>query len=238
VSDKATIPIQQTIDLLREFISDAGHELNTPLSIVNACAEALEHKLGKQGIVAKEIATITRSSERMQNIIDDLMLLSALETPMQSDLNNEQLTVSKLIAECADEFSIKFEQKGIQLTQAAPGDLTVTGDKFKLQTMLNNLLENALRYTDSGGSVSITATQSAPDWQICVCDSGIGIPQESLPMIFNRFYRVDKSRSRSSGGSGLGLSIVKAIAEAHRGSIKVANNSGAGTSFTISLPLH
>jgi signal transduction histidine kinase len=238
VSDKATVPIQQTIDLLRQFISDAGHELNTPLSIVNACAEALEHKLSKQGIEAKEIATISSSSERMQSIIDDLMLLSELETPLKGDRTREAISVTKLVDECTNKFSIKFEQKGVALRTTIAGGLNVVGDRFELQTLLNNLIENALRYTDAGGAVELTVAATGPaEFQITVSDNGIGIPTESLPLIFNRFYRVDKSRSRSSGGSGLGLSIVKAIAESHRGSVTVSSTQGAGTKFTVNLPL-
>lgn len=238
VSDKATVPIQQTIDLLRQFISDAGHELNTPLSIVNACAESLEHKLAKQGIEAKEIATISSSSERMQSIIDDLMLLSELETPLKGDVARELISVAELVNECTNKFSIKFEQKGVALRTSISGEFSLLGDRFELQTLLNNLVENALRYTDSGGTVELSVAASGPaEFQISVSDNGIGIPAESLPLIFNRFYRVDKSRSRSSGGSGLGLSIVKAIAESHRGSVAVNSLPGSGTQFTVNLPL-
>ena len=238
VSDKATIPIQQTIDLLRQFISDAGHELNTPLSIVNACAEALEHKLSKQGIEAKEIATISSSSDRMQSIIDDLMLLSELETPLRGEVTREAVSVNELVDECTTKFSIKFDQKGVALRTSAAGDLKILGDRFELQTLLNNLVENALRYTDAGGAVELAVSTSTPaELQISVSDNGIGIPAESLPLIFNRFYRVDKSRSRNSGGSGLGLSIVKAIAESHRGTVAVSSAPSAGTKFTVNLPL-
>jgi signal transduction histidine kinase len=235
VSDKATIPIQQTIDLLRQFISDAGHELNTPLSIVNACAESLEHKLAKQGIEAKEITTIASSSERMQSIIDDLMLLAALETPLHNESHTDKIAASEFINESIDEFSIKFEQKKIELKGHIETDAIIRGDEFRLRTMLNNLLENALRYTDAGGKVDVAATLQNNSLRITVSDTGIGIPAENLPFIFDRFYRVDKSRSRSSGGSGLGLAIVKAIAEAHRGSIEVTS-SRPGTMFTVTLP--
>lgn len=235
VSDKATVPIQQTIDLLRQFISDAGHELNTPLSIVNACAESLEHKLAKQGIEAKEITTIASSSERMQSIIDDLMLLAALETPLHSESQVDRIRVSELISESIDEFTIKFEQKNVELTSTVETDAIVRGDEFRLRTMLNNLLENALRYTDAGGKVEVYATLNNNEIRIKISDTGIGIPAENLPFIFDRFYRVDKSRSRISGGSGLGLAIVKAIVEAHRGSIEVAS-SKPGTMFTVTLP--
>ena len=238
VSDKATIPIQQTIDLLRQFISDAGHELNTPLSIVNACAEALEHKLNKQGVEAKEIATITSSSERMQSIIDDLMLLAELETPVKEKIARESVSILKLVDECVNEFSIKFELKQISLHQTVSPKLVVLGDYFSLRTLLSNLLENALRYTDTGGKVEVTATlANASEVALVVSDTGIGIPEDCLPQIFNRFFRVDKSRSRSSGGSGLGLAIVKAIAESHRGTVEVSSRQGAGTKFTVTLPL-
>jgi signal transduction histidine kinase len=238
VSDKATIPIQQTIGLLRQFISDAGHELNTPLSIINACAEALERKLDKQGIKTSEVTTITNSAERMQHIIDALMLLAELETPITAELIQEPVLMSQLVNQCLEEFSVKYAQKGIHLKHPTLPDAFVLGDKSSLQTMLSNLLENALRYTEAGGTVEINVNINSPNLIISVSDTGIGIAQENLSSIFNRFYRIDKSRSRLSGGAGLGLSIVKAIVESHQGTIDVSSTLGAGTKFTISLPLH
>ena len=238
VSDKATIPIQQTIGLLRQFISDAGHELNTPLSIINACAEALERKLDKQGIKTSEVTTITNSAERMQHIIDALMLLAELETPIRAELVQEPILISHLINQCLEAFSIKYAQKGIHLKNSELPEVFVLGDQSSLQTMLSNLLENALRYTEPGGTVKVNAATSSAGLEISVSDTGIGIAPENLPSVFNRFYRVDKSRSRLSGGAGLGLSIVKAIVESHQGVIDVSSTFGIGTKFTINFPLH
>ncbi len=237
ISDKATIPIQKTIALLRQFISDAGHELNTPLSIINACAEKLEHRLKKQDITANEVNTISKSAERMQHIIDALMLLAELENPIKAGLICEPVKVFDLLNECIEEFAIKFEQRGILLTYSAIPDLVILGDPASLYTMLSNLLENALRYTEPGGSVTVTVIRHPIDLKIIIADTGIGIAQSNLTQIFDRFYRVDKSRSRLSGGAGLGLSIVKAIAESHHGSVDVFSVLGSGTKFTISLPL-
>jgi signal transduction histidine kinase len=166
------------------------------------------------------------------------MLLSELETPLKGEMAREPIAIADLVEECTNKFCVKFEQRDVALRSAVAPNLSVLGDRFELQTMLNNLVENALRYTETGGTVELSVSLSGPsEFQIIVSDNGIGIPAESLPLIFNRFYRVDKSRSRSSGGSGLGLSIVKAIAESHRGTVEVNSTPAAGTKFTVKLPL-
>jgi two-component system phosphate regulon sensor histidine kinase PhoR len=243
VADRAMVPIQQTIDVLRQFISDAGHELNTPLSIINACHEALEHKLARrpqrsqEEPALKELKIIGDSSDRMQKIIDGLMLLAELENPLARPITLEILDIDQLLRQCTRDFQIKFEHEGRTLEYQSSGENPVLGDKQALSQLLSNLLENALRYTEPGGKVTVSLKRRDAGLQISVADDGIGIPQECLPRVFDRFYRVDKSRSRNSGGSGLGLSIVKAIAEAHRGTVKVESKTGVGTEFTLNLPL-
>ena len=237
VSDKATVPIRQTIDLLRQFMADAGHELNTPLSIIDASAQAMEHKLAKQGISMKETSVIAGSAERMQKIIDALMLLAELQTPVKQ-VARKPVSMVEIVTHCINDFSVKFEQKEVTLKHSSIPDLCVMGDRDALVTMLDNLLDNALSYTDTAGSVSVSVTQEGGSIILTVSDTGIGIPKDSLPFVFDRFYRVDKSRSRNSGGSGLGLSIAKGIANAHNGTIQVTSKEGEGTKFTVSLPVH
>jgi signal transduction histidine kinase len=242
VSDKAMVPIEDTIKMLRQFMADAGHELSTPLSIIDASAESLQHKLGKQSIVMKETAVISNSAERMQKIIDDLMLLAELQTPVKQSIIRKSVAVDDLVGDCVNNFLVKFEQKQVTLERSpAPAPvppLVVSGDRDELVNMLSNLLENALRYTEPGGTVTVsTAANADCSLILTVADTGIGIAEECLPFVFDRFYRVDKSRSRASGGSGLGLPIVKAVAEAHDGRIEVVSKIGQGTKFTIRLPL-
>lgn len=237
VAGKATVPIEETVRLLRQFMADAGHELNTPLSIIEACNEALAHKLTQKGIQLKETTVLSNSTERMQKIIDDLSLLAELETPVEFTGNKNTMSINELVNQCLTDFSVKFEQKNISVNAPNMPPLAIMGNKEELTAMISNLLENALRYTNDGGTIEVEVVQDSHAINISVSDTGIGIPSESLPHIFDRFYRVDKSRSRASGGTGLGLPIARAIAEKHNGTIDVMSTPGLGTKFTITLPV-
>lgn len=236
VSDKATIPIRQTLANFKQFIADAGHELNTPLSIIHASTESLQRKLHKQGASVKETEVISNSAERMQKIIDDLSLLAEFESPDRSGLKGAVTDIRDVIEQEVTDFAVKFEQKGVKLSCSETPDCFVPVNKESLHVLFSNLLENALRYTDPGGSVTLDACRDNGQLRVSVCDTGIGIPAENLPFIFDRFYRVDKSRSRASGGSGLGLAIARAIAQSHHGSIEVQSSLGKGSKFTVTLP--
>jgi K+-sensing histidine kinase KdpD len=234
VSDKATVPIRKAVISLRQFLADAGHELNTPLSVVSAYTEALQRKLEKAGQVYNEPEIITNAADRMKNIIDDLSLLAEIET---IDKENSLVQLNEIANQQATEFSIRFEEKKLQFVHDGIADCTVIGNAEALHVLISNLLANALRYTDEGGKVEISVFKEGTTVKISVADTGIGIPENAQSDIFTRFYRVDKSRSRSSGGSGLGLAITKAIAEAHRGSVEVNSVLGQGSKFTVTLPL-
>ncbi len=142
-----------------------------------------------------------------------------------------------LINEVTDEFGALFEDKNIRLEVGRVQKVRLIGDREALHRMLANLLQNALNYTDTGGSVSVSLSAGINSATLKIADTGIGIPEESKNKIFDRFYRVDTSRARSVGGSGLGLSIVKAIAESHHASVNVQSEIGKGTSFTITFPV-
>ncbi len=234
VSDKATIPIRKAVVGLRQFLADAGHELNTPLSIVQACAESLQRKLDKRGLPLDEAAIIVSAADRMQRIIDDLSLLAEIDT---IDKENRVVDVSEIINQQFMEFSIKFQEKGVHLLHAPAPRSVVMGNEQALHMLFSNLLENALRYTDVGGTVEVTVHKDGSTVKIAVLDTGIGIPESAKSQIFDRFYRVDKSRNRASGGSGLGLAIVKAVTEAHLGHIEVISDLEKGSKFTVTLPL-
>ncbi|HEY9733126.1 MAG TPA: HAMP domain-containing sensor histidine kinase [Drouetiella sp.] len=233
VSDKATIPIKKAVVSLREFLADAGHELNTPLSVVSAYTESLQRKLDNDGLKYDEPEIISNAADRMQKIIDDLSLIAEIETLEEKE--STSIDLSDIVRQQATEFSIKFEEKHLQFSCDAVVDCRVHGNAEALHVLVSNLLGNALRYT-SEGAVSIKVYKEGAAVKISVEDTGIGIPEDALEDIFKRFYRVDKSRSRTSGGSGLGLAIVKAITEAHRGSIEVISASGTGSKFTVTLP--
>lgn len=233
VSDKATIPIKKAVIGLRQFLADAGHELNTPLSVVSAYTESLQRKLDGSGMQFSEPQIVINAADRMKNIIDDLSLLAEIEN---LDKTLDCVEIDKIVEQQATEFALKFEEKNLQFVHESIDACTVMGNKEALHVLVSNLLANALRYTNDGGSVDISVRKDGAFVKICVSDTGIGIPDNATEDIFKRFFRVDKSRSRASGGSGLGLAIVKAITDAHKGTIEVSSVLGKGSKFTVTLP--
>lgn len=236
VSSQVVRPFIENVTTLRRFIADAGHELNTPLSIVKARTESLSTKLAKQGASTKELDIIMGSLDRMNKIVSDLMLLTEVEGKLGRQAPQVNVDLEKMTVSLVEEFKERYAQKQVALSCELAAAV-VTGYPYALQRLLSNLLDNALKYTEPGGKVSVQLRPGDRSIQIIVEDTGIGIPSESLPHVFDRFYRVDKSRSRASGGVGLGLSIVKAIAEAHNGAVWVESSVGQGSKFFISLPV-
>jgi signal transduction histidine kinase len=245
-SGRAVKPLQESFEVLRRFMNDAGHELSTPISIIQANAEAMELDLpeadgGSSGEVTTvspaltKLAIIGRSTERMGTLVQDLMLLSKMESP-QVQAKRVVIQIDKLVKDVLEDFEELFKNKGIELAIAKTQSITLMGDADQLKRLLTNLLQNAMRYTDAGGKVTVSVDTFGRYARLVIKDSGIGIPAESVPKIFDRFYRVDKSRSRAAGGVGLGLSIVRAIVETHKGKIDVASELNKGTTFTILLP--
>lgn len=235
VSGKAVQPLVENIENMRSFLSDAGHELNTPLAIIRARAEALERKLERQNIDASDVKVISSSAERTTRLAADFMLLAEVEGN-RAPRSSSQIALESLVRQVVQDFSDRFQQKGIALKLVGAQKGYVWASSDDLYRAIANLLENALRYTESGGTVKVELKSGDGVFFMIVQDTGIGIPPENLPHIFERFYRIDKSRSRASGGSGLGLAIVKAIVEAHGGSVSVASKVATGSTFTLTLP--
>ena len=242
VSDAATAPIRENINLLKQFVADASHELNTPISILQARMDVLEKKLGidegtpgRSSDLSNELDIISKTTERMDKIVQDLMLLVEVEGTVRQP-KQEHVHLDQLMKQVAAEFQAKFDEKGVKLTIEKSEPVTIIASQENLHKVIANLLENAWRYTDPGGTVSVSLGRENSLARLEVSDTGIGIPPESLPLIFERFYRVDKSRSRASGGSGLGLSIVKALVEASNGSVSVQSELGRGSAFRVMLP--
>lgn len=234
VAGLAVKPIEELVGTLRRFLADAGHELNTPAGVVQARAQSLGRKLEKQGILSEDLSIIIASAERMGKIVHDLMLLAELDA--KADLKAEPVDLGAIAGEVVNEYSTRFREKDINTTLVCEGSNVVESDREAVERILRNLLENAYKYTDLQGQVNITCRPIGNFVQLVVEDTGIGIPEESLSKVFDRFYRVDKSRTRSSGGSGLGLSIVKAIVEGLGGEVSVSSVFGSGSTFTVSLP--
>jgi signal transduction histidine kinase len=236
---KAVQPIEQNYALLRRFMADAGHELTTPISIIQANAESLEQELGENLSLSKtlfaKLQTIGHTTERMSNLVRDLTLLAKTEGASVL-LRMETLQLNNLVSSVKQEFDQLFVDKNIKLVAGQIDHCQIVGNAESLGRATANLLQNALRYTDAGGTVTISLKNQGKQILLCVQDTGIGIKPEEVDQIFERFYRVEQSRSRAQGGSGLGLSIVKAVAQVHGGNVLVASEFGKGTTFSICLP--
>jgi len=222
----------------QEFVANVSHELRTPLTAIKGYAEALlEENLKSSPHAAEFLKVIDRHAARMEKIVADLLLLSQLESPTRF-LRKELIDIAELLQGALDSVRPLGEAKKQVLEIKCPPKIPpFPGDNQKIHQMLVNLLQNAINYTPEGGKIALEAGKTKAGIQFEVADTGIGIPAEDLLRIFERFYRVDKGRSRELGGTGLGLSIVKHIAEAHGGRVSVDSQPGNGSRFTVSLPL-
>ncbi|MBX9721643.1 MAG: HAMP domain-containing histidine kinase [Candidatus Obscuribacterales bacterium] len=237
VAGKAAAPLQESIERMRSFVADAGHELNTPLAILRARLETLERRHERQSIDTSDLALALKSMSRMEKTIEDLMLLAEFDSRIPVS-DQKELDLSVLLTDLCSEVMPRFVEKGVALEHGNFVPLTVFGEPTALHRAIANLLENALRYTDAGGTVRLDLHCADGFAQVVVKDTGIGISPEKVDKIFDRFYRSDKSRSRASGGVGLGLSIVKVISEGHKGRVTVTSTPGEGSCFVFCLPLH
>jgi signal transduction histidine kinase len=236
VERAATDPVERAFAVMQKFLSDAGHELKTPISIMQATVENLSRKSKSDDDTDRRLEVIDRTLNRMSALVHDLMLLSQIEAKQLPDKRVE-FSFDNLLEEALEEVEPLFQAKSIKLTVLNMHPVTMYGDPESLHRLVLNLLSNALNYTPSGGEVGVALTGDAKTARLAVKDNGIGIPPEAVSKVFDRFFRVDASRSRDLGGAGLGLSIVKAIVDAHRGSVTVASEFGQGTQFVVLLPI-
>lgn len=221
----------------QRFIADASHELRTPLAVLRGETEVALQQERATPEYKESLALIKDEAERLSRIVENLFLL-ARQPVEAASMVRDTVRLDALVADCARAAQVLATQKGLRLNIS--GELraiTVNGDDEMLKRMLLNLLDNAVKYTPSGGEVSIALGSQHGAGRIVVTDNGIGIPAEDQPRIFDRFYRVDKTRSRALGGAGLGLSIARWIAEGHGGSLSVESAPGKGSAFTVELPL-
>ncbi len=228
---------QKNIEKLKkDFILNVSHELRTPLTAIRGFVETLEEEVDEKAKYYLQI--IKRHTDRLINIIRDLLFLSEIEE--EKKLQMEKVDLGKMMEKIVPLFKPRLTSKNLSLTLEVDSHLPlIKGDPFKLEQVFINLLDNAVKYTERGGiTVNIKKIENEDKICIKIQDTGIGIPGEHLSRIFERFYVVDKSRSRSSGGTGLGLSIVKHIVLMHNGSINVKSMVGSGTTFTIFLPIN
>jgi histidine kinase len=229
--------LEQTEALRRDLIANVAHELRTPLAGIKGYMEGI-----LDGVLPAESNTyqqVYQEADRLQRLVNDLQELSRVEAGA-FELVRRPLAIGELIGQTAARLRSQFEEKGVSLTMTIPTGLPpLQADEDRLSQVLINLVGNALQYTPSGGTVTITAKIQRPDTLlVSIHDTGLGIAAAHLPYLFNRFYRVDKSRSRAGGGSGIGLTIAKHLIEAHGGHIWAeSEGEGQGSTFSFSLPL-
>ena len=220
----------------RRFIADASHELRTPLAILQGESEVALSRTSRSPEEYREsLAILHHEARRLARIVDDMFTLSRADAG-QFPVNPRELYLDELVAECVQSVRTLAAAKSITLSVESTCELPAFADESLLSRMLLNLLDNAIKYTPAGGTVTVV-TAATPGPQITVSDNGPGISQELQPRIFERFFRADQARTRSnSGGAGLGLSIAKWIAEAHHGSLELTRSGPDGTIFTVRLP--
>ena len=221
--------------LRRNMVADVAHELRTPLSNVRGYLEAIRDGVIKPD--AKTIRSLNEEAMLLSRLVDDLQELALAEAG-ELKLVYQKEDVSKLVNQTVASVQAQVKAKGLSVSTSLPDRLLpVNIDYHRISQVLRNLLENAVVHTAKGGAITVAAKQQDNWVEVSVTDTGEGIPAEDLPNIFERFYRVDKSRTRATGGSGLGLTIAKRLVEAHGGKIKVQSEMGKGSCFTFTIPV-
>lgn len=219
----------------QEFLSNVSHELRTPLAAILAYVETLEDgAIDDPENNYRFLNVIRKNSERMQTLVEDILELSSIEAGIHIEPQKTELT--PIIEDIIESLAQQAETNHVTIKNEIDKDVAVYADAKRLEQMLTNLIDNATKFNHDSGTVTITHQSNETHNLISVTDTGTGIPLEHLPRIFERFYRVDRARSRDLGGTGLGLAIVKHLARAHGGEATVKSTYGVGSTFTIELP--
>lgn len=227
--------LENSFRQMQRFTADASHELRTPVAIIRTEAEVALGKPLDDKEKQELLSDILEECLRLTWITDQLLTLSREEAGLLQPVN-ESVDVSSLVERVVDMMRPLSEIRRQTLTCRTCGKIAVLGDPTRLRQVFYNLIDNAIKYTADGGTIHVAAEANGQSVVVRVRDNGTGIPPEHLPRVFDRFYRVDKARSRAGGGSGLGLSIVKSIVTAHGGRVDVDSKAGEGSTFTVALP--
>ena len=227
--------LENTEKFRNEFVSNASHEIKTPLSTMKILIESLLYQEKMDETVTRDfLGDVNSEIDRLNLVISDLLKMVKFDQREEA-LNAERLDLSQVCAEVIKRLSTIAEQKEIQIIPALE-PCWIEADKIKIEQAVFNIVENAIKYTDGKGAVNVSCAMKNGEAVVTVADQGIGIPEKDIAHIFDRFYRVDKARARSTGGTGLGLSIVDKIVKLHGGRIQVESVEGEGTTFTVFLP--
>lgn len=228
-------PLKQIEQTRADFVANVSHELRTPLSIIKGYAETLAGGGADAGEVRKFAAVIEKHADRLAALVEDLLTISGLESGRIA-IERQRMHLAALVLRVLDELAPKARARSVTLTSTVPESTTIFADAGRMQQVLVNLVENAINYGREGGAVTVAAVPDERETVVSVCDNGPGIPPEARERVFERFYRLDKARSRERGGTGLGLSIVKHIALAHGGRVWVTEAPGGGACFCVAIP--
>jgi two-component system, OmpR family, sensor histidine kinase SenX3 len=224
-------------EVKRDFVANTSHELKTPVGALALLAETIEDAADDAEAVRRFASKMRQEAQRLTNLVQDLITLSRIQA-VEPVPDPRPVALDTVVAEAVDRCRMRANARGITLASVGSRGLSVLGDEDLLVTALRNLLENAVAYSPEKTRVVIT-TRKTPEGhaELSVADQGIGIPERDLERIFERFYRIDPARSRATGGTGLGLAIVKHVMAAHNGKVTVRSVEGAGSTFTLSIPL-
>jgi len=229
--------LRQLEGVRQEFVANVSHELRTPLSLIKSASETLlDGAKDDPAAMARFLHIIDKHANRLALLIDDLLLLSTLDSGGLR-LNRQPLPVRSTVQDAIDDLQGRAHAREVTLKNLVPGALVAFADNDRMRQVISNLVDNAIKYGRAGGTTTVEGCE-LPDGRIelAVIDDGPGIPKEAQERIFERFYRVDKARSREQGGTGLGLAIVKHVVQAHGGEVRLESEPGAGARFIIDLP--
>ncbi|CRZ34677.1 sensor histidine kinase [Herbinix hemicellulosilytica] len=230
--------LQKIENSRQEFVSNVSHELKTPITSIKVLADSLLMQEDAPVELYREfMVDITEEIERESKIIDDLLALVKLNKTA-GDMNISSVNINELLEQILKRLQPLAKKQNIEMIYESFRPVTADVDEVKLSLALTNLIENAIKYNVPDGWVRVSLNADHKYFYVKVSDSGIGIPEDALDLIFERFYRVDKARSRESGGTGLGLAITKSVIQMHRGAIKVHSVEGEGTTFNVRIPLN
>lgn len=229
--------LDESFQYIRRFTADASHELRTPLTVLRGELEAAAQKPALNPKFAETIGSALEETERLSRIVESLLAISRLDAG-EARMEPIRFDLAELAASTTEQMRLLAEDRNITLDCQSAGEVEIEGDRARLKQVIVNLVDNAIKYTADGGTVAVKVSLATDSLAVLeVTDNGGGIPAEAVPRLFERFYRVDKARSRQMGGTGLGLAIVKSIVTAHSGQVSVESTEGRGSSFRVTLPL-
>ena len=227
---------EQTENMRKEFVANVTHEFKTPLTSISGFVETLQEGADEDREVRKKFLDIIAiETSRLSRLIEDVFILSDIESKKTQEAL-ESFDVGTALRKIVMSINPVAQAKGIEILLEVKGNPVFKGNQDRFSQMMMNLIENAVKYSKEGKSISVSAEENQENIVVSVKDEGIGIEEKEIPRLFERFYRVDKSRSKDMGGTGLGLSIVKHIASLFDAQIKVTSEPGRGTTFTVAFP--